>query len=156
MDGNTAKADGHMFTVKARGKTITISSMDIRASAESGTSIIVIVFTKKGDYEGDQLNASAWTKLCMVSVNSKGEKELTSIPESCFDNLEIGKKSRQSFYIRVKESMLMSSQGPKWPKSFKNDDLKVLSNSSAIKGYFKKEFKNYLWNGQILYKVDDK
>eukprot|EP00591_Stephanopyxis_turris_P009218 CAMPEP_0195511260 /NCGR_PEP_ID=MMETSP0794_2-20130614/3641_1 /TAXON_ID=515487 /ORGANISM="Stephanopyxis turris, Strain CCMP 815" /LENGTH=331 /DNA_ID=CAMNT_0040638825 /DNA_START=185 /DNA_END=1177 /DNA_ORIENTATION=- len=157
-----ARGYGCLFDLLAI-EDITVVSIDIHL-ALSTPDIPIQVYTKPGNYQGYELESTAWTKIADTTVSGRGLTQPTPISSNNFiQSITIKSGSKQAFYITLLESkdmMYSEALGYKRGDIFiQNTHLKILVGAGAGGEPFSGSggiFEPRGWNGVIRYVIESK
>eukprot|EP01082_Thalassiosira_pseudonana_P009539 g8613.t1 g8613 contig3:495248-497968(-) len=134
---------GIMFTIKAKNKDVTITGFDIASKRDVKSN--VKVYTRTGDYEGNEKNASGWKKV-FSSTQNLTTKNLSKLDMDA-KQVTISAGETQSFYIYCKKGMLFArGDYKKLGNVFADDGVIEVSEGRASK----RPFNNYKDYGQMM------
>lgn len=132
-----------MFTIKAKNKDVTITGFDIASKRDVKSN--VKVYTRTGDYEGNEKNASGWKKV-FSSTQNLTTKNLSKLDMDA-KQVTISAGETQSFYIYCKKGMLFArGDYKKLGNVFADDGVIEVSEGRASK----RPFNNYKDYGQMM------
>jgi len=135
---------GNMFDVTTN-KRIKVKSFDIHTYSD--TSVRVLVFTKKGTYEGFEKVQTAWTKICDTLVYGAGSPNPTRIPREAVTSVTIRAGETQAFYVTMTDPNIRYTNGI----VSANDGTVSFVKSSGVRYPFGNAYPNRIWNGVLYY-----
>lgn len=146
--GNNAHS-GNMFEIRAKNE-VQITSFDIDAAQDRGTLINAYVYTKVGGYEGFQRNPAEWTHIQTVKIESRGENELTKLP-NLPRPIVIPAGRRQSFYVTLDTDGMQYTGGQSEGRLYASDDNLEFFEGVGVAYPFSTTSSPRIFNGSIMY-----
>lgn len=141
-------AAGNMFDIFVEGELLLIE-MAIHTYAE--TMISVEIWSKKGSYQGHEVERSDWNLLSAESIQAQGRGKQSFVP---LPRLHMHASETRAFYITVTSGeKLAYTNGKQLENAFAfNADVQILE--GVGKSYpFGATYSNRRWNGVIRYEV---
>ena len=117
---------------------------------KDGTLVNAQVFTKTESHQGFESNATAWTLIQSLAIESKGPGQLTPLP-FLPEPLAISAGSVQAFYVTVDSGDICYTDGSNVRVMYVSDGGIQIFEGAGIVYPFGKMFSPRVWNGLITY-----
>lgn len=101
---------GTMFTVQSQDDPISVATMEISATPLA-EQMDVEIYTKVGDYQGFENEASQWTQVVATTVTPARDGRGTIIPANAFSGFTMNPNELRSFFVSLKTSDLRYKRG---------------------------------------------
>ena len=148
---------GNMFNVHAIGGSVTVAGMDVHIRPDVHIipvkPVKVKVYTKTGEYQGNERDAFAWVLICDIKVTGKGVGKPTTIYPADFTPVLIEQGKTQGFYVTTE-----TKGGIRYSKQRKSvsisDDIIEIKDGAGLKypfGIGKSIYEIRGFNGSINY-----
>jgi hypothetical protein len=147
FEGGNSQA-GNMFTIQAKEYPVIITSFDIHTSS-TVKKTRVLIYTKKGSYEGFEDSKTGWTVICNKDVQGQGSLEPTTVPDNFVNDVTIHPGEMQSFYVSLSQPNILYTNGQDLESM--SDEYISFLDSVGKSWPFGATHVDRIWNGKVHY-----
>ena len=115
---------GNLFTIQSK-TDIVIETFDLNAGSTG--MLDLIIYTKYGDFDRNDVPSANWIEICSTQVQGEGESKPTHVPKETVQSIAVRANQRQSFYITFTDPVMRYTSALLDPNYLGNDDVGKLT-----------------------------